>query len=219
MAFPSCITVINPNSLESVTKAIDRAVDPFRSLPLEIACLTSVDGPDGIQTQMEADQAIGPLIGIAKKMLEHSDVFVVACFSDPGLHSLRESVPVPVLGIGESAMLTAMSIAQRIGIIAIASSSVPRHIRYFRGMGVSDRICGERALDMRVAETSDTEATFKRTLSVAQRLRDEDGADVLVLGCAGMADLRQRLEDAVERPVVEPTQAAIGMALGRIALR
>lgn len=211
------ITVINPNSLVSVTAAIDRAVAPLRRLPFDIQCLTSPQGPAGIQTQAEADAAIAPMMELAAQESPRSAAFVLACFSDPGLYGLRDRVRVPALGIGECAMLTAMSMAPRVGIIAIASPSIPRHLRYFRGMGVADRICGERALDMRVADTADADATFARMQGVAEMLRDEDGADVLIMGCAGMADLRERLEQACGLPVVEPTQAAVGMAIGRLA--
>jgi len=215
------ITVINPNSLTGVTAAIERAVAPLRQLPVEVVCLTSHDGPPGIQTQTEADAAIAPMLALVEREAEReaaaSAAFVVACFSDPGLYSLRERVAVPVLGIGECAILTALSIGQRVGVIAMASSVIPRHQRYFHAMGVAGRICGERALDLRVADTADADATFARMQGVALSLRDDDGADVLVMGCAGLADLRLRLQDACGLPVVEPTQTAVGMAIGRLA--
>ena len=53
---------------------------------------------------------------------------------------------------------------------------------------------------------------------VLQRLRDEDGADVLIMGCAGMANYRAQLQTEIGLPVVEPSQAAVSMALGQISL-
>ncbi|KGE00055.1 Asp/Glu racemase [Achromobacter sp. RTa] len=213
------ITLVNPNSLAKVTEAIDRAVAPFRRLPLEFRCLTSADGPAGIQTQAEADASIAPLARLVRQEAAGTDAFIVACFSDPGLHGLRDLVPVPVLGIGECSVLTAMGMAARIGVIAIAGAAIPRHLRYFRAMGVADRICGELALDMKVSELADAELAFQRMAAVGRTLRDAHGADALIMGCAGMADLRGRLEDACGVPVVEPTQAAVGMAVGRIFSR
>lgn len=212
----SRITLVNPNSLAKVTEAISRAVEPFRRLPLEFRCLTSTGGPAGIQTQAEADASIAPMVPLFRQEAPATDAFIVACFSDPGLHGLRDLVSVPVLGIGECSVLTAMSMATRIGVIAIASASIPRHLRYFRAMGVADRICGELALDMKVSELADAELAFQRMAAVAATLRDAHGADVLIMGCAGMADLRDRLQEACGLPVVEPTQAAVAMAAGRI---
>ncbi|MDX3985954.1 MAG: aspartate/glutamate racemase family protein [Achromobacter sp.] len=213
------LTLVNPNSLTGVTQAIERAVAPFRRLPLELRCLTSTDGPAGIQTQAEADACIAPMAQLFLQEAPTTDAFVVACFSDPGLHGLRDLVSAPVMGIGECSVLTAMSMATRIGVIAIAGASIARHLRYFRAMGVADRICGELALDMKVSELADTELAFARMVAVGRTLRDAHGADVLIMGCAGMADLRDRLEDACRLPVVEPTQAAVAMAAGRLFSR
>ncbi|MNX26819.1 Asp/Glu/Hydantoin racemase [compost metagenome] len=213
------ITLVNPNSLVKVTEAIERAVAPYTHLPLEFRCLTSSEGPAGIQTQAEADASIASMAPLFLREAATTDAFVVACFSDPGLHGLRDLVAAPVLGIGECSVLTAMSIATRIGVIAIAGASIPRHLRYFRAMGVADRICGELALNMKVSDLADPEQAFLRMEEVGKTLRDAHGADVLIMGCAGMADLRERLEDACGLPVVEPTQAAVAMAAGRIFCR
>ena len=55
-------------------------------------------------------------------------------------------------------------------------------------------------------------------VEVGRTLRERHGADVLVMGCAGMARYRADLEAAVRIPVVEPTQAAVTMAIGRVRL-
>jgi Asp/Glu/hydantoin racemase len=67
-----------------------------------------------------------------------------------------------------------------------------------------------------VAELSDDSRTLARMIEVGKELKDRDGADVLVMGCAGMARYRDRLAEAVGLPVVEPTQAAVGMAVARV---
>ena len=85
-------------------------------------------------------------------------------------------------------------------------------------MGLTDRLAGDRAVDLRVIELSDEDRTFARMVETGEALRDRDGADVLVMGCAGMARYRGRLEDCLGIPVVEPTQAAAAMALGRVRL-
>jgi len=55
-------------------------------------------------------------------------------------------------------------------------------------------------------------------IEVGKVLRDTDGADVIVLGCAGMANHREALSEALRMPVVEATQAAVAMAIGRVQL-
>jgi len=144
--------------------------------------------------------------------------FVIACFSDPGLFSAREATAKPVLGIAECGILTALTLGHRFGVISILTSSVPRHLRYIAAMGVGQRLAGDLPIGLGIAELADARTTLSRMIEVGCRLRDQNGADVLVMGCAGMARYRADLEEAVQIPVVEPTQAAVAMAIGRIRL-
>lgn len=211
--------VINPNSNRGVTAAIDAAVAPLRSGdgPL-ITCLTLTDGPEGVESQRDADSVVVPLLKQASLLEDSAAAFVVACFSDPGLYSLREQSRHPVLGIAECGVATALTIGRLFGVIAILHASVARHLRYFGSMGVLDRLAGELPVGLRVAELADEERTLARMLVVGRTLRDAHRADVLVMGCAGMARYRAPLERMLHMPVVEPTQAAVVMALGRVRL-
>jgi Asp/Glu/hydantoin racemase len=115
---------------------------------------------------------------------------VIACYSDPGLHAVREAVDVPVLGIMESGVLTALTLGQRFGVIAILPGSIPRHLRAYGAMGVQSRLAGELAIGLNVTELADYDRTLARMREVGLRLRDTQGADVIVMGCAGMAVYR-----------------------------
>jgi Asp/Glu/hydantoin racemase len=211
--------VINPNSNQAVTDGLDAAVAPLR-LPggVPIACVTLVDGPPGIESQLDVDRASLAVHDFAVAHQERASAFVVACFSDPGLALLRERVRVPSFGISESGALTAMTLGQTFGVIAILARSIPRHLRNWGAMGISQRVAGEVAIGRTVGELADRGATLAAMVDAGRRLRDEHGAQVLVMGCAGMATFRAPLQEAVGLPVVEPTQAAVSMAVGRIAL-
>jgi allantoin racemase len=215
----STIYVINPNSTEAVTAAIDEALEPLRSHDgPEIECLTLAEGPPGIQTQRDVDGVIAPLLKRAAALENRAAAFVVACFSDPGLHSLREQSARPTFGIAECGVLTALSIAHRFGVIAILPVSIPRHLRYYGAMGVTDRLAAELAINVNVVDLANEELTRTRMTECGRTLRDVHGADVVVMGCAGMTKYRPMLEDALGLPVVEPTQAAVAMAIGRVRL-
>jgi allantoin racemase len=95
---------------------------------------------------------------------------------------------------------------------------VPRHLRYVGAMGLTGRLAGDLPIGLGVTELAQEEVTLKRMIETGARLRDERGADVLVMGCAGMARYRGRLQAALGIPVVEPTQAAVTMAIGRVRL-
>jgi Asp/Glu/hydantoin racemase len=213
------IFIVNPNSSRVVTDGIDRAMEPLRAAsPVAIAAIQLDEGPKGIETQAHVDGVVTPLLARAAALEGEASAFVIACFSDPGLAALREQSRHPVLGIAESAILTAMIMGQRFGILSILSKSVPRHMRMLGAMGVMDRCAADLPLELGVADLTDRNRTFARLRDVGTQLRDAHGAEVLILGCAGMTSYRADLSQALGRPVVEPCEAAAAMAIGRVAL-
>jgi Asp/Glu/hydantoin racemase len=212
------IFVINPNSTEAVTRGIDRACEPLRMAGApRIECVTLAEGPPGIQTQRDVDGVVAPLLRLIAELDPRAAAFVIACFSDPGLHSARETTRRPVLGIMECGILTALTLGQRFGVIAILPASIPRHLRTINAMGVGSRLANERAVGLPVVELADEAKTSSRMIEVGRQLA-ADGANSIVMGCAGMAQYRDRVEQAAGVPVVEPTQAAVAMAIGRVRL-
>jgi allantoin racemase len=213
------ILVINPNSTEAVTRGIDEACEPLRMTGGPgIDCVTLKEGPPGVETQQHVDGVVAPLINLVRSREKDYDAFVIACYSDPGLHSVREVTKKPVLGISECGIFTALTLGQKFGVIAILKQSIARHLRYVGALGVSQRLAGELPVGLPVTELSDEKKTFGRMVDVGKALRDTHGADVVVMGCAGMARYRKPLQDEIGIPVVEPTQAAVAMAIARVRL-
>ncbi|CAA2160685.1 MAG: aspartate/glutamate racemase family protein [Microvirga sp.] len=211
------IVVINPNANEAVTRGLENALAPLSALGCpQIVCRTLTEGPFGIETQADVESVTLPLKRFVESDTEAA-AFVIACYSDPGLHVCREATARPVFGIAEAGVLTALARADRFGVIAIRTRSIPRHMRYLRQMGLTERLAGERALEMSVAETASGEGTLASMITVGRALRDGDGAGAIVLGCAGMAAHRRPLEDELGIPVIDPTQAAVAMAYGALA--
>ena len=211
------ILVINPNSSESVTTALDRALEPLRRTGgPRVDCLTLSEGPAGIETQAQVDAASGHVTAAIAR--EAANAYVIACFSDPGLHAAREATLAPVFGIAESALATAVILGTRVGIVAIRSASIPRHLRMIDALGLRSRLAGDRALEIGVTGLADETTTEARLLEVGRALITRDGADVLILGCAGMARYRERVERALGVPVIDPTQAAVAQAQAALAL-
>src|SRR5262249_24579107 len=129
----------------------------------------------------------------------------------------REGTTRPVFGIAECGVLTALARAGRFGVIAISQRSIARHRRYLLQMGLTDRLAGERPLEMSVAETASGGATLRHIGDLRGRqLMEQDGAEAVIMGCAGMARHRRPLEDALGIPVIDPTQAAVTMAFGAL---
>jgi len=210
------ILVINQNSNEDVTAGLIDAVArlQFAGGP-EVECHTLAEGPYGIESQSHIDGVVLPLRELVAGRTD-VDAFVIACYADPGLAACREATAQPVFGIHECGILFALSRGDRFGVLAINQNSIDRHALYLRQLGLLERLAGEYPLNISVAETSSGEKTFAQLMQGGTALRDDSHANVLVLGCAGMAKHRRPLEAALGIPVIDPTIAAVTMALGAV---
>lgn len=206
------ILFINPNSSQACSAGIDAAVAPFRfpgGPAIEVATLA--EGPPAIYSWADWFSVAPPLV--ARVQREAADCFVIACASDPALPAVREATRTPVLGIFSSAVLAALGRAEKFGVIAIVSASKARHMLALRALGVEARLADEIALDVSMQTLLDPVATRARMQDAARALVSA-GAGAVVLGCAGMAHMRDAVEQACGVPVIEPCQAAAAAALG-----
>lgn len=212
------ILVINPNSNPDVTKGMAAALTPLKiEGRVEIECMTLSEGPFGIESMLDTESVVMPLRRLVLER-EDADAYVIACYSDPGLALCREATPKPVFGIQESGLFSALQRGDRVGVLALGPMSVKRHLPYIRALGLDSRLAAERPLHLSVAE-SESDSAYPRIEEVARQLVQEDMADTLLMGCAGMVGHARRLEEALGVPVTEPTQAATAQALGAVLLR
>ena len=212
------IVVINPNSNQTVTDGLEKSLSYFNQFEgCFIECVTLEEGPFGIESQLDSDSVVIPLANIVKSRKDAA-AFVIACYSDPGIDACRSITSQPVFGIQESGVLTALSRADLFGVIAISDASVERHRRYLARMQVLNRLAGELALNISVDESANGTGTYQRLVEVGYQLI-KMGAGVIILGCAGMSRHRLNLEAELGIPVIDPTQAAVSMAVGTILLK
>ncbi len=212
------VVVINPNSNQTVTDGLEKSLSYFNHFEgCIIECVTLEEGPFGIESQLDSDSVVIPLANIVKSRKDAA-AFVIACYSDPGIDACRSITSQPVFGIQESGVLTALSRADLFGVIAISDASVERHRRYLARMQVLNRLAGEIALNISVDESANGTGTYQRLVEVGYQLI-KMGAGVIILGCAGMSRHRLNLEAELKIPVIDPTQAAVSMAVGTILLK
>lgn len=203
------VMIVNPNSSGTISMQIEAAMSSLAGdLGVEIEVVTSADGPPAIESDEDVAAAVGAMVETAR--VHPADAYVVACFSDPGVVEMRSVLDAPVFGIGESAVLAAMSRGRRVGIISALEIAIPRHYHYWDRIGVARRIVADIASGRGVLDLESEEA-YEDVLGVGRRLADA-GADAVVLGCTGMTHLRTRLQSDLGMPVIEPCRAALTLA-------
>ena len=211
------ILVLNPNSSATITASIADGLGPLSAVTRhEIVCTELPDAPAGIES--DADVAQVTQMVPQAILAAQANAAVIACFSDPGVTQTRAALPDrPVIGIAEAAYYAALSLGDRFGVISLGPASVVRHAAHLARIGLTERLAGDRDIGMSVAEGNRPES-FATIQDVALELRDHDGAQVLILGCAGMGLHRAALQDALGLPVIDPVQAAVAAAVTQLDL-
>lgn len=149
----SQIVVINPNSDSIMTQAIDDALGPMRLAGgPEIVCRTLAGAPIAIEDERDSARVVMPLCALIGAEEASAAAFVIACFSDPGLHAARETTTRPVFGIFEAGLTAALNLGDRVGMIHNLDADVAPARRHTRAMGIDARVAGDRAINVRVSD-------------------------------------------------------------------
>ncbi|MCG8511370.1 MAG: aspartate/glutamate racemase family protein [Rhodospirillales bacterium] len=213
------ILVINPNSSADVTAEIDRVMAPLRGPDIDILCTQLDDAPPGIQSQRDSEIVVPLVLAEIEIREDTTDAFVIACYSDPGLFAAREVTTRPVFGVAQSALAFAGTLGERVGVISLSRAAVARHMAYARALRMDGMIVADLPVGKSVAELQDEAAASGAMIDAGRDLVERFDANVIVLGCAGMARHRERMEKALGCPVVDPTEAAVGLALTSLRCR
>ena len=209
------VVVINPNSNQTVTDGFEKRLihlNQFEGFFIE--CVTLEEGPFGIESQLDSDSVVIPLANLVQTRMDAA-AFVIACYSDPGIDACRSITSQPVFGIQESGVLTALARAELFGVIAISDASVGRHRRYLSRMQVLSTLAGEIALNISVDESANGTGTYQRLIECGYQLIALFSFFLFVFFSFRFRH-RLDLEVCVGMCVIDPTQAAVSMAIGTI---
>ena len=214
---PAKILIVNPNTTASMTHTIDAAARAVAAPGTEIVAVTSSMGPASIEGFYDEAFAVP---GLIRALLEapDADAGIIACFDDTGLDAARSVARFPVVGICEAALVTAGQLAKRIAIVTTLPRSIVPLEELVRRYGFADRAlvtaCNVAVLDL---EKTGSDAAEKLDAEIALAL--DKGAEAIVLGCAGMADLALTLSQRFGVPVIDGVAAAVKQAEALVGLK
>lgn len=215
------LTVINPNTTASMTAKIGAAARVVAAAGTQVEALQPADGPPSIEGYVDDALALPGLLALLAQCERSApaDGYVLACFDDTGLDAARCLARAPVVGIGEAAFHVAALVGQRFSVVTTLARSVPVIAHNLARYGLAARCARVRAADLPVLALEEPGSAARRRISreIAAALRD-DGADAIVLGCAGMADLAAALSAEHGVPVVDGVAAAVKLAESLAAL-
>jgi allantoin racemase len=209
------ILVINPNTSEEMTQDIDREARQYARADTEIETVCPAWGPRSIEGHYEEELAAVAMLEVVKERASEFDGVVIACYGDPGLAAAREISPVPVVGIAEASMLMACTVAHSFSIVTVLPRVKPLLENTVRLHGLEARCASIRTTPLSVLDCErDPEAAGREIVKAAKRAIEEDGAEAICLGCAGMGPLDKAVSGEVGVPVLDGVACAVKLVEG-----
>ena len=180
-----------------------------------IRCVTLEEGPNGISTARDSDDAAPAVLRYVERWDADPETaaFVIACFSDPGVAAARDLTAKPVIGIGEAGLLAALALGDRVGTIGVSPGGEAKALRFARQVGVLDRFAGHVGLGLDYSDLQHPERVSSGLAEAGRTLRDRHHAKVLLFAGAGLARYQAALARETGLPVVDPTQVAVALAV------
>ncbi|MEM3627134.1 MAG: aspartate/glutamate racemase family protein [Candidatus Bathyarchaeia archaeon] len=209
------IRVVIPNTSKDFLKS--HTSELKKEFPdIEVVSLSA--GPESVEDFLDEVVAGPDTVRLVKEAEEKGfDAVVISCFANPAIDACRSVVSIPVVGAGIASLLVASSLGERIAIVTVLKETIPTIEHSVKVLGLTN-VASVRAASIGVLEIEkDREKTLSALLRESLAAIEENGADVIALGCTGMAGIDKKLMGELKKrgyeiPVIDPARAAIRWA-------
>ena len=212
------ICIINPNTTAAFTTRLLQSARAIAAPGTDVITVQPSIGAASIESHAEeALGALGVMQMVAEREKTGVDAYVIACFGDTGLHQAREMARGPVVGMTEAALQAASLVAHRFSIVTLPPRTRAHSLRVLQDTGLSHR-CTIRALEVPVLDLEDDVAASDPIIEAEARLAiEQDHAEAIILGCAGLSDLVEPLSQKLGMPVIDGVMVGLKFAEGLVA--
>ncbi|MGW6026089.1 aspartate/glutamate racemase family protein [Streptomyces sp. NPDC055099] len=211
------IVVTNCNTTRAMTDEIVRGATAAAAPGTTITGLTPAWGPESAEGWLDSYLSAAAVLDTLRGYEEPCDAVVMAGFGEHGREGARELLDVPVVDITEAAAHLACLLGRRYGVVTTLDRTRGQIEDSLHAAGVAQNCAAVIGTGLGVLDLGDSEVTTRAFLAAAERARDA-GAEVLVLGCAGMTGLQEKVGTALDMPVVDGVAAAVKLAESLITL-
>jgi len=214
------ILVINPITTDLFNDMTKKYLEGIKNPDVEIEVVNIKTGPSSIETFYDEAFALPEILKTIDEYKSRCDAIVINCFADPAVNAARELTDVPVVGPAEASMMIALMLGHKFGVISTFRNSGPWIELQARNMGIEQRLAGAIGVDIPVLELgSDLKKTARYLVDAAKNLIESKGAEVIILGCTGMAPVARIVKEELDVPVIEPMATAFKVAELMIGLK
>ncbi|MGE0415658.1 MAG: aspartate/glutamate racemase family protein [Acetobacteraceae bacterium] len=214
------LLLINPNTTAAMTDQMAAEARRFASPDTEITAVTAAFGTQYIANRAEATIAGHAVLDAMARHAAGHDAAIVSAFGDPGLAAARELFDIPVVGIAESAMLTAWTLGRRYSIVCLTGRLRRWYIECAREHGLDGRLSSVRALDVPIPDITQAKDRFRDALMRECHLAiEEDEAEVIILGGGPIAGLARECADDIPVPTLDGVTCGVRLAEALVGLK
>ena len=213
------ILVINPNTSVSMTDHLRKVLEGIKRPDTELTVVSLAQGPQTLECAYDNAMAVPHLLDIVRSAgREGYEAVIIAAFCDPGLEAAREVSDILVVGLQEVTLHMAAMLGARYTIVSMTEQHVAHKHKEVAGYKLERSLASIIPLGLSVAQTdAEPELTKKRVLEVAKLAVEKDKAEVLVLGCAGMAGYAEEIEKQIKGVVVlDPASVTLKICEGMV---
>ena len=206
------IVVINPNSSEEMTRDIRNAAESYAAGRFEVLTLPTPGASKFIGTFEDMAKSAPGMCEIVRQYEGEADAFVVACGRDPNLKLMRELTDKPVVGIAQASFYMASMLGNSFTILQTDSYTVPNKIHVVHDYHMESYLASVRDASVEGGDR------FTQYLEAGRKAIAEDGAEVIILGCAGLCDMARDLSEQLGVPVLDGVVCGLATAESMVRL-
>lgn len=209
------ILVINPNTTQPMTDEIGKVAEAAAGPGTEIECVSPEAGPRSVEGFADEVLAAYHTLDLVAQTTGEYDGYVIACYGDPALAACREVAEVPVVGIAEASFHMASLVAHKWSIVTVLPRVEPLLEELVARNGMEEKCASIRCTPLTVLEIEeDIERTKRMMADEARSAVADDGAEAILLGCAGLGPIDKVMQESVGVPVLDGTACAVTMLEG-----
>ena len=213
------LLVVNVNTTASMTSTIAESARSVASPGTEIIGLTPTIGAESVEGNFESYLAAIAVMNAVVSYQDDFDAVIQAGYGEHGREGLQELLDVPVVDITEAAAYVACLLGHKYSVVTTLDRTVPLIEDRLTLAGLNTRCASVRSSGLSVLQLEENpDVAVKAIIAEAEQAVREDKAEVICLGCGGMAGLDEAVHQATGVPVVDGVTAAVKLAEGLVGL-
>ncbi len=172
------------------------------------------DRPKHLEYHAYEGLVVGDIVNITYSMSDKYDGIVIGCFYDVGLREAREvSQRAVVTAPCQASAVFASHLGNSFSVLVGRRKWIPRMKENIHTYGYSSRLASMRPLEMGVYDfQADKEKTARTMMEQGRKAIEEDGAEVLILGCTIEFGFHEKMQQNLGVPVIDAVLAPFKLA-------